>query len=388
MTTDVSYLERKAATTAIKPGDVIVAVLACLTLLGVVAGVGRLVLGLGPTTGLNDEYPWGIWIGFDFLLIAFAGTGFTMAALVHVFRLEQFKDAVRPAVLAGLLGYTAVLLLLVLDLGRPDRFYHFIISWNLHSPLFEVSWCVLLYTTVLVIENSPFLFERLNWRWPVQIAFKIMPVVAIVGVTLSSLHQSTLGTLYLNMPHRINPLWYTPILPVLFFTSAVMAGLSLAVLVYILATRIVGRPAKVEIVDGLGKGAALVALIYLVMKVGDLALAGKLPALFALDEMSLLMLAELGIGVVLPAALLLVPTVGRRPVVRWLAPALILAGVFANRFDITLFAQRAPDGAIYVPSWLEWLSTAGILSAVALAWYLAVRFLVIFDSRAEEQYHH
>lgn len=388
MTVKPLYAPPKPFSLAIKRGDIVVAILGFLTLLGVVAGVGRLVLGLGPTTGLSDEYSWGIWIGFDFLLIAFAGTGFTMAAVVHVFHLEQFKDAVRPAVLAGFMGYVAVLLLLVLDLGRPDRFYHFIISWNLHSPLFEVSWCVLLYTTVLVIENSPFLFERLGWEWPVRTAFKIMPVVAIIGVTLSSLHQSTLGTLYLNMPHRINLLWYTPILPVLFFTSSVMAGLSLAILVYQLSTRIVGEETKTEVVTGLGKGTAWVGLIYLALKVGDLVIAGKLPALLAFDEMSLLMLSELGFGVVLPAVLLLNPDLRERPLVQWLGPLLILAGVLANRFNITIFAQRVPNGASYMPTALEWFSTIGIISAVALAWYLAVQFLVIFNSKAEAKYHH
>ena len=117
---------------------------------------------MGSTTDLADTYSWGIWIGFDFTLIAFAGAGFTMAVLVHVLHQHQYHDAVRPAILAGLAGYVAVLLLLVLDLGRPDRFYNFIIFWNVHSPLFEISWCVLLYTTVLVLEVSPFLLERIE----------------------------------------------------------------------------------------------------------------------------------------------------------------------------------------------------------------------------------
>ncbi len=388
MTIKTVYVDKRTAAVAVKTGDLIVAVLLFLTILGVVSGVGRLVLGLGQTTGLTDEYPWGIWIGFDFLLIAFAGTGFTMAAVVHVFRLEQFKDAVRPAVLAGFLGYVAVLLLLVLDLGRPDRFYHFIISWNLHSPLFEVSWCVLLYTTVLVIENSPFLFERFKWEWPVRTAFRIMPVVAIIGVTLSSLHQSTLGTLYLNMPHRINALWYTPILPVLFFASSVMAGLSLAIVVYLLSTKIVGRETKLEVSEGLGKIAAGVSLIFLAIKVGDLMVAGKLPALFAMDDYSLLMLGELVLGALVPAVMLLNKALRVKPLIRWLAPAMILMGVLANRFNITLFAQRAPGGAIYVPTLLEWLSTIGIIAGVALVWYIGVQYLVLFDSKAELKYHH
>ena len=155
-----------------------------------------------------------------------------MAAVVHVLHLNKYQPALRPAILAGLLGYTAVLLLLVLDLGRPDRFYHFIIFWNVHSPLFEISWCILLYTTVLCIETSPYLFERLNREWLVRLAYGLMVPVTIIGVTLSTLHQSTLGTLFLNMPHRLDALWYTPILPLLFFISSIMAGLSLATIAY------------------------------------------------------------------------------------------------------------------------------------------------------------
>jgi Ni/Fe-hydrogenase subunit HybB-like protein len=135
--------------------DWLLGVLGFLTFAGAVAGIGRLIMGLQATTQLNDTYSWGIWIGFDFGLIAFAGAGFTMAAVVHIFHLERFHAALRPALLTGLLGYVAVLLLLVLDLGRPDRFYHFLLYWNLHSPLFEISWCVLLYSTVLMIEVSP-----------------------------------------------------------------------------------------------------------------------------------------------------------------------------------------------------------------------------------------
>lgn len=373
---------------ALKAGDVVIGILAFLTLLGVVAGVGRLVMGMGATTGLSDDIPWGIWIGFDFLLIAFSGAGFTMAAVVHVFRLEKFKDAVRPAVLAGFLGYVAVLLLLVLDLGRPDRFYSFIISWNLHSPLFEVSWCVLLYTTVLVIESSPFLFERLNWDRPVRLAFKIMPVVAIIGVTLSSLHQSTLGTLYLNMPHRINPLWYTPILPIEFFVSSIMAGLSLAIISYMVSTRIAGKETRLDVVSGLAQGVGWITVGYVVLKLADVVLAGEIGSLLSFDAMSQLYWFELGVGAILPMILMLIPALRDRWPVQWIGPALILFGVAANRFDATLYAQVSPAGSVYTPTLMEWLSTIGILAGVCLVWYLAIQFLVIFDSKAELKYHH
>lgn len=368
----------------------ILGALAFMTVLGVFAGAARLFLGLGNTTSLSDTYPWGIWIGFDFLLIALSGTGFTMAAVVHVLHLEQFKPALRPAILFGLFGYVGVLLLLVLDLGRPDRFYHFIIFWNVHSPLFEISWCVLLYSTILMLEVSPYLTERKGWAKPLRWFFKLMTPITIIGVTLSSLHQSTLGTLYLNMPHRLDSLWYTPLLPFLFFTSSVLAGLAIAMLVYPVAVRIQNKSLEPQVLTGLGKGIVGVGLFYLLLKLGDIIVAGELPDLLVFDYMSRLMWAELGLGVIVPIVLLGIPKLRNKPVVRWVAPLLVV--IFAigfNRFNATLFSQiNLPSSTTYTPHILEWLSTFGVLSASALAWYLGVHYLVIFDSRAEKELGH
>jgi Ni/Fe-hydrogenase subunit HybB-like protein len=360
-----------------------ISLLSLLAVLGVGAAVARFLAGLGSTTDLTDGYPWGIWIGFDFTLIAFAGTGFTMALVVHVLRRKSYHDAVRPAILAGLLGYVAVLFLLVLDLGRPDRFYHFIVFWNLHSPLFEISWCVLLYTTVLVIECSPFVLERLGLQKLVGLANKIMLPVAILGVTLSSLHQSTLGTLYLNMPHRLHTLWYTPILPLLFFVSSIMAGLGLAVIAYWASTTIAKKPRDTKITRGLSKGMAWVCVLYLALKLGDILFSGDLAALFALDQPSLLMILELGLGVVLPIFLVAWPGTRRYRYGPLAAPLLVLLGVLLNRFNATMFAQKLPEGVTYVPHLLEWLSTIGILSAAALVWWLGIRSLAIFEAHED-----
>ncbi|MEZ4637216.1 MAG: NrfD/PsrC family molybdoenzyme membrane anchor subunit [Caldilineaceae bacterium] len=235
-------------------------------MIGLAAGVGRLLVGMGATTALTDAYPWGIWIGFDFALIAFSGVGFTMAAVVHVLHLHKFQPVLRPAILAGLMGYVAVLMLLLLDLGRPDRFYNFMLFYNMHSPLFEICWCVLLYTTVLVIEVSPDLLAFLPWKWPMRLAYRLMTPVTIIGVTLSTLHQSTLGTLYLNMPHRLHPLWYTPILPVLFYVSSILVGLSIGTIAYKIAVRVRGGQEDPSISIGLGYGVIGVGLFYMLVR--------------------------------------------------------------------------------------------------------------------------
>ncbi|MBX3001026.1 MAG: polysulfide reductase NrfD [Caldilineaceae bacterium] len=362
-----------------KKSDVIAGVLAFLAIIGVAAGVGRLLVGMGATTALNDVYPWGIWIGFDFALIAFSGIGFTMAFVVHVLHLRQFQPVLRPAILAGLLGYVSVLMLLLLDLGRPDRFYNFLLYYNMHSPLFEICWCVLLYTTVLVIEVSPDLLAFLPQKWQklsLTLVYRLMTPVTIIGVTLSTLHQSTLGTLYLNMPHRLHPLWYTPILPILFYLSSIMVGLALGAVIYRMAMRVRGERENPAIIVGLGKGMVAVGLLYLTLKVGELIYAGELSLLLAFTGLSLLWSAELALGVVIPVILWTIPALGRQSWVQWTAPLLVALGVGMNRFNATLAAQRVPQGATYTASLIEWLTTIGILAGVALLWYLAVRFVM------------
>jgi Ni/Fe-hydrogenase subunit HybB-like protein len=355
---------------------VIIGLLASLTMVGVMAGIGRLFAGLAATTALNDTYPWGIWIGFDFTLIAVAGVGFTMAFMIHVLHLHHLERVLRPALLAGLMGYTAVLLLLVLDLGRPDRFYHFILFWNLHSPLFEISWCVLLYTTVLVIEVSPDLLRWLGWERFLPFVARLMTPVTILGVTLSTLHQSTLGTLYLNMPHRLDALWYTPYLPLLFLISAIMVGFSLGLLTYQGAGAIVGWSVEPRVIRTLGRGMTLVGLLYLVLKVAELGWAGEWRLLTLDNPNALLWSGELVVGVLLPIGLWWGIGWQRQRYVQWLAPVLVVLGIGLNRFDATLFGQHFTGNAVYVPHILEWLSTLGILAAAALGWYIAVRYLV------------
>lgn len=353
---------------------IVVSLLGCLVLMAAVAGLGRLIMGLAATTALNDVYSWGIWIGFDFTLIALAGVGFTSAFLVHVIHIHALKPILRPALLAGFAGYVAVLLLLVLDLGRPDRFYSFLINWNLHSPLFEISWCVLLYTTVLVLELSPDCCNRLGWTWATPWLLRLMAPVTIVGVTLSTLHQSTLGTLYLNMPHRLDPLLYSSWLPLLFFTSAAMAGFAMAILVYKTACLVLTHGEDAGIPRRLGRWMSGAALAYLLLKVADLAWAGDWPLLFTMRPITLLIWAELLIFLALPLLFWLWKSDAQW--VQWTAPLLIVGGVTLNRFNATLFGQILPPDVVYRPHILEWVSTLGIVAGAALVWYLGVRLLV------------
>ena len=353
--------------------------LGLMTVIGLIVGVWRLFVGLGPATNLTDAYPWGLWIAFDFSLIAFSGAGFTMAALVYVFHREEFRPALKPAIWLAFLGYLAVLLLLVLDLGRWDRFYMFILRGNVHSPLYEISWCVLLYSIVLFFENSPPIFERLKKHSWAEWVHKYIMIFVVAAITLSTLHQSSLGTLYLNMPHRLQRLWFSPLLSLFFFVSSIMAGLSATIFAYKLASKIRGVPADFTIIRGLGRIVGWTTLFYIVIKLVDWMMAGELAALFVPSKYSLLTWLEFGLGAVVPAILLLVPSLRNKLSNIHLAAGLVLFGVLANRVNATLFAQTPLEGGSYVPHLAEWLSTIGIVAAAALAWYLGIKYLLYRD---------
>jgi Ni/Fe-hydrogenase subunit HybB-like protein len=375
-------------------GMVVLAVLAALTVLGLVVGVIRLVQGLGETTGLTDAYPWGLWIGFDFSLIAFAGVGFTMAAIVYLLNLKQYKPLSRAAVLTGFLGYVSVLIILLIDLGRPDRFWGFIVFWNAHSPLFEISWCILLYTTVLTVEFLPIFFERLNRPNIVKAIHSITIPVVIAGVVLSTLHQSTLGTLYMALPFKTDQLWFSTILWILFYLTSIATGLAVMISVWIVASKAFGRKVEVDLLGGLAKGAMWVLVVYAILRAGDLWITDDLWAVFAFDSQSLWFWAEVIIGTLLPIILYALPSIRKSEGGLLITSLLVIVGTFMYRFNATLTAQAVnrftlptiTEIARYRPTWMEFAIQIGVLAAAALAWYFAARLLPIFPETVQEEH--
>jgi Ni/Fe-hydrogenase subunit HybB-like protein len=364
-------------------GKVVLAILVALTLLGLVTGVYRLFVGLGETTNLSDTYPWGLWIGFDFSLIAFSGGAFTLCGIVVILNQKRCRVIERLVILTGWLGYVSVLVILLVDLGRPDRFYNFIIYPNVHSPLFEICWCILLYTTVLTLEFAPALFEGLRRPHIAHRIHSFIVPIAILGVMLSTLHQSTLGTLYLAMPVKLHTLWHSGMLPVFFLISSIGMGLSTAILVTLIAYKAFGRTIPqetVKVLGNLGRFSVWVWALYLLLKLGDLIVAGQVGDAFALDTQSAWFLLDLAVGAFAPLVLYALPRV--RGNQSWLAIAALFAivGTALNRFNATLTGQAVLEGASYTPHWIELAVQVGVLAGVVLAWYLAARFLPIFET--------
>ncbi len=358
-----------------------------LLVMGVVT-VLRFTQGLGATTNLSDAFPWGLWIGFDVLVgVGLAAGGFTLTAVVHLFNLRRFEPIVRPTVLTAFLGYMLVIAGLMFDLGQPWRIWHALVFWNPRSVMFEVAWCVMLYTTVLALEFSPVVFEKLRLEGPHRLLHAVMTPLVIVGVILSTLHQSSLGSLYLIVPEKLHPLWYTPLLPIFFFTSAVGAGLGMVILESYLSGRAFGRYLEMELLEPLARVMVVVLGIYGLLRIQVLLRNGGIAALRDPGYEGWMFLVEFLLGVVLPVALLAFPRV--RTSQRGMVAAAFLAvlGFVMNRLNVSVTGMEAAARTRYFPSWMElqyfpsWMEIVVSLGLVGLgfaAFALAVKYLPIF----------
>src|SRR5574341_1103534 len=301
---------------------------------GSVATVLRFTRGLGATTNLSDQFPWGLWIGFDILCgVGLASAGFTITAVVYIYNLKRFTPIIRPTVLTAFLGYLFVILALLFDLGQPHRIWHALVMWNPRSVMFEVAWCVMLYTTVLALEFSPIVFERLNLERPQRIVRAISVPLVIVGVILSMLHQSSLGSLYLIVPEKLHPLWYSPLLPVFFFTSAIAAGLAMVIVESYLCQRAYNHHLEMGLLEPVGRAMVVVLSIYGILRLQDLARRGALAGLRRPDYEGTMFLLEMGLGVLLPILLLAIPRIRRTRAGLVTGAFLAVLGFVMNRID-------------------------------------------------------
>src|ERR1700750_2968266 len=238
---------------------------------GFYATVIRFTQGLGPSTNLSDQFPWGIWVSFDVLCgVMLAAGGFTLTAAVHILNIKRLHSIIRPTILTAFLGYTWFSAALMLDLGKPYNIWHPLIMRNPHSVMFEVAYCVMLCTTVLSLEFAPIVLERFNLEKPIKVIRAVLIPLVILGVILSTLHQSSLGTLYLIMPTKLHPFWYSPLLPVFFFLSAICVGLAMTIFESTMSSKYFGREIELPIIRDLGRVLVVVLALYGILKFEDL----------------------------------------------------------------------------------------------------------------------
>ncbi len=341
--------------------------------------VQRFTRGLGAVTHLSDRFPWGLWIGFDILCgVGLAAGAFTIMATVHLFHIRRFEPIVRPTVLTGFLGYLFVVFALLFDLGQPWRIWHAIVFWNPHSVMFEVAWCVMLYTTVLTLEFVPMVLERFRMERAARALHSINTPLVVLGVLLSTLHQSSLGSLYLIVPEKLHPLWYSTTLPLQFYVSAIGAGLGMIVVESHLSGRAFGRALEMDLLEPLGRAMVVVLTVFGLMRLQSLAHAGALHLAFQPTYEGRMFLLEFGLGVVLPVALLAWPRVRRSPGGLVTGAVLAVLGFIMHRLDVSVTGLERATGTRYVPSWMEVTISVGLVAIGFAAFAVAVRFLPVF----------
>lgn len=353
-------------------------ILALLTALGMGAGLYRLYAGLGNTTNLSTVFPWGIWISFDLTTVAFAGAAFTLATLVYIFHMHDLHSAIRPTVLFGFLGYCSVLVILFFDLGRWDRFWHFLVYPNLSSALFEVSWCIAIYSAILVYELNPVVLEKTKYKKLLQFLQKITIPMVIAGIVLSSMHQSSLGSLFVIMVPRLHPLWYSIIQPEFFLVSSLAAGISTIIIGSFVSIWLFGQTLSEKVIEKLGRLLPWILGFYLILKLGDLTLTGELGLLFTSGMYSLLFLSELGLGAVIPIILFSIKKIRSKRTGALIGALFVAAGILLNRFDVTWFAVKPLQGITYFPSILEVSLLVGVISGILLVYTLIAHFFPVF----------
>ncbi|HTR82298.1 MAG TPA: Ni/Fe-hydrogenase cytochrome b subunit [Bacteroidota bacterium] len=358
---------------------------AVLIAIGTVAAVERFTMGLGATTHLSDQFPWGLWIGFDFIGVGLAAAGFTIAATVHIFNVERFEPIVRPSILTAYIGYMLVVLVLVVDLGRPQNFWHPLVMWNPHSVMFEITWCIILYTTVLTLEFAPVVLEKFHLHAPIKILRTISFPVVVAGVVLSTLHQSSFGSLYLIVPERMHPLWYSDIIPFLFFISCVAAGLSMVIFSSFLSARAFGRQIRMPLFTELSRVLVVVLALYFTVRVQDLMSRDALQYVFQPTYQSMLFIAEIVIGVVVPFFLLTFRRVRMSQRGLFYSSILVILGFVANRMNTAVTSMELWPQRTYFPSWQELSIVVGLSTAGFVAFYYVAKNFPVFSSGHKEE---
>ncbi|MTI80279.1 MAG: Ni/Fe-hydrogenase cytochrome b subunit [Firmicutes bacterium] len=359
-------------------------VMLALAALAVAIAIYRLATGLGTTTNLNDQWPWGLWIGFDVLTgVALAGGGYSTALLVHIMHINKFNVIARSAMLTSMLGYLLVMVGLFLDIGQWFNFWRPFVSWGYHSVLFEVFWCVSLYTMIQVIEFGEIATEKVakSWHKPIK---RIMPVLLILGVLLPTMHQSSLGGLYIIEVGKLHPLWWSPLIPLFFMMSSFFVGPAMVTIETTLAGKALGHHVENSILRSLVRIAGSLMVIYLALRIIDLANRSALGYVFAGGLESNMFLLEMVAGVIIPIIIAFSPwSASRSGLVTF--GVLTASGVVINRMNVVFTGMYQALGPGYFPSWMEWAVTIGLVCGAVLAYlFIAENFNILGNHEEHE----
>lgn len=353
-----------------------------LVVVAAVASLARFVFGLGATTNMNDTYPWGLWISFDVVTaVPLAAGAFTLGAIVHCFNIKKLEPLVRPAIVTGFLGYSLVCIGLLLDLGQPQRGWHVLRYWNLHSPMFEVSMCVMAYTTVLFLEFLSPVAEKFGWHFSLRVLRWLEMPLVILAAAISTLHQSSLGTFFLIAVDKLHNLWYNPLLPLLFWVSAICSGMCIIIIEATACHKWMGQENEGVFLQTLAKILPWTLGLYLSLRAYSLLALSNGP-FFDRPVLTLLFVIEVVLGFILPFFMFTQKSVREDDRRRVIAALLVVFGLILNRFNVSMFGMMNPD-QIYYPSLIESLVTIGIIAGHILFFVLIAKYFPIFEHHPE-----
>jgi Ni/Fe-hydrogenase subunit HybB-like protein len=388
-------------------------VLLGVSIIGLTLILVRYMRGLGAVSNMSDGYPWGIWITYDVATgTAIACGGYALAILIYIRNRMHYHPLIRSCLLTSMFGYGLAGFSVMVDLGRPWNAYNFFVpsKWQANSAMFEVALCVMAYSTVLIIEFLPAILyglETSRWR-RLQLALeffggnkqkvlsrveriqaaagwlrprleKVLIIFIALGITLPTMHQSSLGSMLLIASTKLHPLWHTPFLPLLFLINCIYIGYGIAILESIISCYAFRRPYEVHLLSGLAAILPWLAIVWLGIVWGDLAWRHHLHAAVCLDPYSVSFLAELAL---LVSGLLILFSHANRRSPRWLfvSASLIVIGGALYRFNVYLIGFNPGKGWIYFPSLAEVFISVGIVALELLGYQVLVKLVPVLPT--------
>lgn len=360
-------------------------ILFLMSLVGVGLTVFRLATGLGVSTSLNDQWPWGLWIGLDLTAVALAGAGYSMAVLSHILHMKNFHAIARRGLLISSLGYIFVLVTLIIEIGRWDNFWRPLVSWGHHSPLFEVFIAITIYMIIQTLEFSEIITEKVFKSYAKYLKW-ILPAVFFLGALIPFGHQASLGAIYLIFPHKLDPIWYTSMLPWFFLITSFYVGPAMVLLDTLWSSKAYRFKLEINVLRSLAKIGGGIMLGYFAFKVFDLVRVGAIDQVFSGRFEANMFLLEMVVGVAIPGIIAFSPWSGTKSGLTTFS-LLSIFGVIMSRVNVVFTGMYKALGPGYVPNFVEWGISIGLFAIVSLAYLYIVENFPIY-SHVEEHGHH
>ena len=343
----------------------------------------RLVTGFGMVTNLSDDSPWGLWIAFDVLTgVALAGGGYFSALIVHILHRDKYLSIARSALLTSLFGYLLVMAGLFLDIGQWFNFWRPFVSWGSSSVLFEVFWCISIYTTIQVLEFGEIVTERVGVKMH-GLFKKILPILMIIGVVFPTIHQASLGGLFLIAVHKLYPLWWSAFIPLFFLMSSFFVGPAMICVESIVAGKAFNHRIPINVLHGLAKMSCYAMMVYFLLKTYDLVERGIFGLMFLGNLEGNLFLVEMIFGIIVPIGIVF-SKAGKSSLGLLSYGLLVAGGVVLNRLNIVFVGMSKASGGIYIPSVWECAVSVGLVAIGCLAYCFVVENFRVFGHDAEE----